>query len=57
MTEPVQFQAPDFDRVANYPAECRDRFMQLSTPGHQAPKWQIDNVLDNYNLWLSIYGD
>ena len=46
---------PDFDSVANYPDECRERFMRLSQPGHQAPKWQIDQCLDDFNLWLSIY--
>ena len=52
MSEP---EVPDFESVANYPVECRERFMALSTPGHQAPKWQIDKCLDDFNLWLSIY--
>lgn len=46
---------PDFESVTSYPDECRERFMRLSQPGHQAPKWQIDQCLDDFNLWLSIY--
>ena len=54
--EPV-FEAPRFDQLSNYPVECRERFMTLSTPNHRAPMWKIDKCLDDYNLWLSIYSD
>jgi hypothetical protein len=64
MSEPV-FEAPEFDRVANYPDECRARFLALcgqrltASPGRLQHfiMPDIDATLDDFLCWYSVYGD
>ena len=63
--EPVFFKAPEFDEVANYPLRCREAFLEqtarlsMASPSLRAyfvlPK--INQILDDYNTWLAVYGD
>ena len=64
MAEKPVFKAPAFDEVANYPLECRTRFLGL-TAARQAARYHadkrailhdIEQVLDEYLLWLEVYG-
>lgn len=53
--EPVSFQKPDFRAIADYPVQCRARFMDLTRPNHRAQMHKIDQCLDDFNLWRAIY--
>lgn len=50
------FQKPDFQAIADYPVQCRARFMELTRPNHRAQMHKIDQCLDDWLLWESIYG-
>lgn len=54
--EPV-FAKPDFQAIADYPVQCRARFMEATRPNHRARAFVIDRILDDYNTWLAVYGD
>lgn len=53
------------EQVANYPLDCRARFLEQSkrlptaSPGLRAyfilP--EVDQILDDFLLWLACYGD
>lgn len=65
MAQEPAFKPPVFDEVANYPSECRSRFLalcqrrQIASPGAIAHfvNPEIDECLDSYLLWLSIYSE
>lgn len=55
----------EFSQVANYPAECRARFLE-QTGKLPTASWhrrqlfilpEVDKILDDYLLWLAAYGD
>lgn len=61
----LESEAPDFAGVANYPDDCRARFLGLcvqrltASPGRieHFIMPQIDATLDDFLTWYAIYGD